>query len=83
MTWALFKSENTERAPTPPLWQTCTVLCPWVLFRETTVCIGEIPNVLRVLHFYAFIEFVRGNIRMWVCGCVGMWGEEEEETALS
>ena len=30
-------AETIERAPTPPLWQTCKVLRPSALFRETTV----------------------------------------------
>ena len=28
---------HTPRATSPPLWQTCKVLRPWALFRETTV----------------------------------------------
>ena len=30
---------NTRKSTHIPLWQTCKVLHPWVLFRETTVSI--------------------------------------------
>ena len=33
------KAETIERAPTPPLYQTCKVLGPWALFHKTTVMI--------------------------------------------
>ena len=36
-------AETVERVPThPPLWQTCKVLHPWALFRETTVYVKQI-----------------------------------------
>ena len=33
----MVKSENTGKSTHLPLWQTCTVLHPWVLFSETMV----------------------------------------------
>ena len=45
MTWALFRVKcwDTWKSAHPPLplWQTCKVLCPWALFRETTVRVCE------------------------------------------
>ena len=29
--------ETLERVPTLPLWQTCNVLCPWILFHKAMV----------------------------------------------
>ena len=33
----MVKCRNSQKSTRPPLWQTCKVLCPWMLFRETTV----------------------------------------------
>ena len=33
----MVKCQNTQKSTHPPVWQTCKVLCPWVLFHETTV----------------------------------------------
>ena len=35
LSWLFMKT--LKKASTPPYWQTCKVLCPWALFRETTV----------------------------------------------
>ena len=34
---SVVKYGTTVKSAHLPLWQTCNVLCPWVLFRETTV----------------------------------------------
>ena len=35
------KCGNSRKSIHPPLWQTCKVLRPWALFRETTVLISS------------------------------------------
>ena len=49
----MVKCKALERAPTPPLWQTCftcKVLCPWALFRETTVIVST--NIFQALPLF-------------------------------
>ena len=43
MTWRSFvvKCGNSRKSAHPPLWQTCKVLRPWALFRETTVLVFQ------------------------------------------
>ena len=43
------KCSNTQKSAQPPLWQTCKVLCPWALFRETTICMCTVWDTL-IIH---------------------------------
>ena len=36
----IVKCRSIQKSTHPPLWQTCKVLCPWVLFHETTVILA-------------------------------------------
>ena len=44
-------AETLKRVPTP-LWQTCKVLCLWVLFHETTVGVLSILARLCLMHVH-------------------------------
>ena len=49
------KCGNTQKSVNLSSWQTCKVLSPWVLIRETTV------NLSTLADFRSFIKFVFGR----------------------
>jgi len=48
------KSRNTQKSAQPPFWQTCNVLHPWTLFRETAV--HKTIKVLKMNLLWCFLH---------------------------
>ena len=72
LSWLFMKTLKT--ASTPPYWQTCKVLCPWVLFCETTIYMYLSHNhpTIRTVRLVSFpdLHFLLIGVFTTTCFCV-------------